>query len=584
MEIKDIVSMYQSYKAAKSKREKDYKFTRSLYNGEFWEKYKEKIKDYTLTPDTNYIEYVVSAYVNSIYSSEYRPEVTATDLEKVDMSDQLNAYIETSWRNMGMKLNFSLWGENTVLYNMQPVKVYLDKEKDEIKFENINPFDIYFDPAVSDFKEGGAVFIVKEVNIYNLLKDPRFKTKTLEYITKNERKIFEAREIGRDYERFTTTGNKIVSLIEYYIRKENGIENGFIINEEEVVYKIEKIKPDVFPIEVLYFRNPTEDPYGRSLISKIRNSYIALNLLDSIDATHPYLMQNRPRFFNLESRINPRSFKDYGNNPNATFPLIGDPSKAIHYADLKALPDSTNIKNRLELGIFNITGVDPAYKGRQTNSIITTGGVQQQQARVIMLTDNAPLVALESFVERLTKLWIDFHIEYITKGKKINKAIIEVDESGNRIAKQAKITFKDIEENGYSYTLESMSYVPMTKETLFEKMMQLYQYQGQYQFSIPLITEEDLLEELPVSPVKKAKMMQRISSEKQATGAAKRRETLMTFAALFQQFKEGGLSDEEAAEEALETMDQEAMMMSNDPSLGNNPEGMPPMGGMPMGM
>ena len=78
-------------------------------------------------------------------------------------------------------------------------------------------------------------------------------------------------------------------------------------------------------------------------------------------------------------------------------------------------------------------------------------------------------------------------------------------------------------------------------------------------------------------------MKQRISSEKQATASGKRRETLMTFAALFQEFKNAGLQDEEATQEALATMDQEEMMKEQDPSLGMNPQGMLPQGGMPQG-
>ena len=500
------------------------------------------------------------------------------------MADTLNAYIEFKWNQMKMKKSFTVWGENAVLYNMQPVKIYLDinEDKKEIKFENIDPFNFYSDPAVADFKEGSAVFVVKEVNIFNLLKDERFKAKTLAYIGNEENKIFTAEEINRaGLENYTVSGNKVVSLIEYYIKTKKGIDNGFIINGKEKIYETKNIIPNEFPFEILYFRTPKEGPYGRSLISKIKNSYITLNLLDSIDSTHPFLMQNRPKFFDLRSRINARSFKDYGNYPDATFPLIGDPNKSISYGEIKPLPDSTNIKHRLELGIFNMTGVDPAYKGRQTNSIITTGGVQQQQARVIMLTDNAPLVALESFVESITKLWIEFHIEHIKKHK-LNKVVLNKQEDGKFIAEQANIEFNKLDKDSLSYILESKPYVPMTKDTLFNQMLQIYQYQGQYGFQIALITEDDLLEELPISPVKKSKMKQRISSEKQATGARKRRETLMTFASLFQEFQNAGLSEEEAAEEALTTMDQEAMMMENQPGLGQNQEEMPPMPGLPM--
>lgn len=593
-ELQHIVAMYESYRAAKTKIEKKWRQIRSLFEGDFWEILQEKIKSYQLTPDTNYIEETVTAYVNSIYTGLYVPEAKALDLNMNDTISSINAFLEAKWLELGMKKRFMVWGENTVLYNMQPVKTYIEKkikrkgkketEELSVKMEDIDPFSIFLDPTVNDFKEGQAIFIVKDVNLYSLTTDPRFKDAAKSYAEKNKEKLFpqQRQEVNLDYDNFQTVGNKTVSLMEYYIKEDGKIINGFIINKEEELYKT-TLKINEFPIEILYFRKPTKNPYGVSLISKIMNSYITLNLLDSMDATQPYLEQNRPRFFDLNSRINARSFIDYGNTPGAVFPTLKEPSKSIYYQEMKMNADTTNIKARIEQGIFRVTGVDPAYKGRQTNSIITTGGIQQQQARVIMLTDNGPLVSLEDFVEKNAKLFIKMHIDYI-ESVPLNKTVrLDKDEDGLWITEQAKISFKDLDPDKFQFIMESIPYIPMTKQTRYETLIQLYTLQGQYNFQVPLVTEDDILEELPVTAVQKAKMKQRISSEKQATASAKRRETLMTFAALFQEFKNAGLQDEEATQEALATMDQEEMMRQQDPSLGVNPQGVPPQGGMPQG-
>lgn len=573
-DAREIIAMFNEYKAAKLPTITLWKRIKSLYNGKFWEIFASKVKEFTLTPDTNYIEYVVTAFVNSIYSGIYIPEIVATDLKDEDMAQKMNAFIESEWMKKGIKRYFTEWGENVGLYNMQPVKTHLNKNK-KIDFENINPGGIYLDPSVSDYKKGEAIFISKEANIYSLMKDQRFKAKIKALLDENPTRWWQASEInqdGLDYERYTVTGNKTVSITEYYIKTETGIDNGFFINDDEIIYEKKNIIPNCFPIEILYQRKPNGNPYGTPIIAKIINSYITLNLLDSMDATQPYLAQNRPKFFDLRSRINPKSFIDYGNSPGATFPLFGDPSKAIFYQDIQFIPDTTNIKNRLENGIFHITGVDMAYRGRQTNSIITTGGVEAQQARVIMLTDNGPLVALESFVEDLAKLYIKFNIEF-TKTAKVRR--------NNFVKEQVDIVFKEIDPDDFNFTLESKPYLPMTKQTRFETLKQLYEMQGQYKFQIPLIQEEDLVNELPVSSVQKSKLIQRISSQKQADAALKRRETLLTFADLFKQLQDSGLSDDESANEAMKIMDQEEMMRQQDPTLGTNPQGMPPQGGMP---
>jgi len=572
---REIISMYNEYKTAKGPTIQLWKRIKALYNGTFWEIFASKVKEFTLTPDTNYIEYVVTAFVNSIYSGVFIPEIVATDLKDEDMAQKMNAFVESEWLKKGIKRYFTEWGENVGLYNMQPVKTYYKKKGSVINFENINPAGIYLDPSVSDYKKGEAIFITKETNVYSLMKDERFRSKIKSLLEENPSRWWQASEInadGLDYERFTTTGNKTVSITEYYIRTETGINNGFFINQDEIIYEKKGIIPDCFPIEILYQRKPNGNPYGTPIIAKIINNYITLNLLDSMDATQPYLAQNRPKFFDLRSRINPKAFIDYGNSPGGTFPLFGDPSKAIWYQDIQFVPDTTNIKNRLENSIFHITGVDMAYRGRQTNSIITTGGVEAQQARVIMLTDNGPLVALESFVEDLAKLYIKFNIEF-TKKASVRR--------NNFVKEQVDLVFKDIKPDDFNFTLESKPYLPMTKQTRFETLKQLYEMQGQYKFQIPLIQEEDLINELPVSSVQKSKLIQRISSQKQSDAALKRRETLLTFADLFKQFKDVGMEDQEAADEAMKTMDQEEMMRQQDPTLGTNPQGMPPQGGMP---
>jgi hypothetical protein len=577
--IKDIISMYHSYKAAKESTIKKWNRIKAFYDGDFWEKFKEKIKDYTLIPDTNYVEYVVTAYINSIYSGIYIPEIIAGDLSMDETAQKLSAYIHSEFMKRNIKQDFVSWGENTLLYNMQPVKVFLKNKnkKKDIEFETISPFGIFFDPSVADYSKGEAIFIVKETNIYTLMKDPRYKQKITNFLNTTDDKNLqvEATNIGDqqpDYERFTTTGNKTVSVLEYYIRTKNGIDNGFIMNEALILHEKQNIIPDRFPIEVLYHRKPNGNPYGTPLIYKILNSYITLNLLDSMDATQPYLAQNRPKFFDLKSRINPRSFIDYGNTPGATFPLFGEPGKGVHYQDIQVIPETFQIKQRLEMGIFNVTGVDPAYKGRQTNSITTTGGVEAQQARVIMLTDNAPLVALETFVEKLSKLYLETAKEHIEE--------IQVREN-NFIKKMAKMSLKEVDFQDFTFILESKPYLPMTKQTRFETLKQLYEMQGQYNFQIKLIQEEDLLDELPVDPIRKSKLMQRISSEKQSNAALKKRETLLTFASLFQQMQSAGLGDEEAANEALSIMDQEENARMQDPTLGVNRGASMPQGGAP---
>ncbi|MBQ2424432.1 MAG: hypothetical protein II262_06485, partial [Alistipes sp.] len=172
----------------------------------------------------------------------------------------------------------------------------------------------------------------------------------------------------------------------------------FIIDEAAVIYD-KTTSLTKFPIAVYTPQRPDGNPYGMSKLKKIRNTVIVLNIIDMMEATQPYRLANRPKFINVDGRINVRSFAQFGNTPGATFQVKGDPSNIVKYVDFPTIPDMTNLKNRLENSIFQVTGVDPYYKGRMTNSIQTTGATQAFQARVTMLTDNSRITMLEEFCE-----------------------------------------------------------------------------------------------------------------------------------------------------------------------------------------
>ena len=43
----------------------------------------------------------------------------------------------------GYEEKYITYGNNVTLYNMQPVKIYLDEDKNEVDLETISPFSIF---------------------------------------------------------------------------------------------------------------------------------------------------------------------------------------------------------------------------------------------------------------------------------------------------------------------------------------------------------------------------------------------------------------------------------------------------------
>ena len=556
-----ILKLFNEYRSHKVPIIKEWRLIRSLYKGDFWNTFKKHMKDYTMTPDWNYIEYTVAAYLNSIYSGAFIGTLTPVNVDDDKYIQNLNAFIAYNWNKWGMKNKFLHVGENGELYNLGAVRVDWDEKHNSIQLKALSPDEIYLDPNVDNYKDGHAIFIERSIDINKLVVDPRFEKGVKSYMKKKSTYTDKSSTYRIEPITSNTSDNQIVSLLECFIHNDEGkIDQIFILDETEIIYE-DTISTCGFPIAIYTPSRPEGNPYGNSKLVKILNTIITLNILDSMEATQPYRLLNRVRLVNVDGRINMRSFSQYGSTPGATFEVKGEPDGLVKYVDVPTLPDLSNLKNRLENSIFQVTGVDPYYKGRMTNSIQTTGATQAFQARVTMLTDNSRITLLEEFCEDLTRLVVEYYTKF-SKGAEYS--IPKLSATGtNKVISTSKLTFED---KPYNYMITASVLLPMNQANLFESAKALYQLQGQYQFKTPVITEEDLIRysDFP----QKDLLLQRIERSKQSNTAEDLISDLTNFASIFSKLLSQGLSEEQAAQEAIQMLIEEKNAMMQDPSIG----------------
>lgn len=568
--VSDLMQKFGEYRAYKQPILKEWRIIRSLYKGEFWSIFRKHLKEYTVTPDWNYFEYVVQAYLNSIYSGAFIGTITPRNEDDDQKVQALNAFIAYNWNKWGMKNKFLHVGENGELYNLGAVRVDWNTNKGGIKLKALAPHEIYFDPSVDNYKDGEAIFIERAVNVNTLKKRPEFKTEVEEYIKTHKNRMTDKTMPNRlaGFENVQGSNNKNVSLIEVFIRNEDGnLDQVYILDESVIIYENTDLPLTRFPVVVYTPQRPDANPYGNSKLNKILNTVVALNLIDSMEATQPYRLLNRVRFVNVDGRINMRSFADYGNTPGASFEVKGDPRNIVYYQEVPTVPDMTNLKARLENSIFQVTGVDPYYKGRMTNSIQTTGATQAFQARVTMLTDNSRITLLEEFCEDITRLILEYYFAYSKEGQ-VYKVPKLTATGTNRVIGKHEVDFSKMRDENfeYDYHIAASTLLPMNQANLFESAKALYEMQGQYQFKKPIITEQDLVRfsDFP----QKDLWLQRLEREDQAQTAEQLVADLTNFASIFSRFLSQNMSEEQAAQQAIAILIEEKNAMKQDPSLG----------------
>lgn len=565
-DAQEVIKKFKEYQMYKQEILGEWRIIRSLYKGNFWQVFQKHLKDYTITPDWNYFEYVIQAYLNSIYSGAFIGTVMAVKEDDHEDVRALNAFIAYHWNKWGMKNKFLHIGENGELFNVGAVRV--DWVKDKPVLKSLSADEVYFDPSVDCYKNGDALFIERSVNIEKLKQNPDFKEAVEKYMKDN--KTINDKTINNKiagYENRQTSDNKTVSLVEAFLRNsDGGIDQVYILDEAEIIHEKCDMFLKRFPVVVYTPARPDANPYGSSKLLKIFNTVVALNLLDSMESTQPYRLLNRVRFVNVDGRINMRAFADYGNTPGASFEVKGNPKDLINYEEVPTIPDLTNIKNRLENGIFQITGVDPYYKGRMTNSLQTTGATQAFQARVTMLTDNSRITMLEEFCEDITRLMLEYYFEH--GGNKDYKVPKRSMTGTNKVIGEETINFAKLREKNmkFDYKIAASTLLPMNQANLFESAKALYEMQGQYQFKTPLITPQDLVRfsDFP----QKDLWLQRLEKQEMENVAEDLVADLTNFASIFSRMLSQGLSEEQAAQQAIAILIEEKNAMKQDPTLG----------------
>ena len=569
--IQEIMQKFNAYRSFKeSVVIPEWRLIHSLYAGKFWDVFKSHIEDFTITPETNYFEYHVQAFMNSVYSGSFIGTLTAVKSGDEDAVGKLNAFLQYDWLNSGIKNKFLDIGRMGELYNFGPARVEAIDKSGKIVVKTLTQDEVYIDPQASTYRDGEAIFIERAINIDVLIKDKDFGDVVKKYDAENGKNGYANKTLSNRLDQGgaqVNTKNRTVSLIEGFIRNaEGGVDQVYILDEKEIIYVLEDLELGCFPIEIYQPEKPEGHPYGSSKLTKIVNTVIALNLLDSLEATQPYRIVNRPRFVNVAGQIDMRAFADFGNTPGSMFPVNGNPREIVYYQDVAVIPDLTNLKLRLENTIRDITGVDQAYRGRMTNSVQTTGATQAFQARVSMLTDNSRITQLEEFTENLTRLMLKYYIAHAGDKEYIVPTYSE--HGTGKIVKEVKFNFLEMKTNkiDFGFTIAASTLLPMNQANLFDAAKALYEMQGQYQFKTPIVTEEDLVKfsDFP----QKDLWLQRIAKAKLNDIKTDVESTFKNAFLIYQQLLQKGLDEAQAAEQAIQMLVEEKQQIALDPQMG----------------
>ena len=511
--------------------------------GRMWEALKAKcLPCYQILPDTNYVSYVKENILASVYSVGKCAELLPTTPEDKDLVAQLNIALEHCWSLSNVAQFQMEAGERAALTNLGITQVGWDTElsggngdysyQGGPVFKNIDPTKFMRDPFAANLETAGYCMTWDTIHISVLKKNPLYKDTLDGYLSKHQIRpaITQAVELATDGPARVQaqTAKDYVKLITHWVRYGDGIAEIHTIDNEYLLHVTPKIIPEAYPFALLYCNLPAGDLIGTSAPAKVYANTVAYNLFNSILMTAEYKNQRPPKYLRTDSGLNIASFIEHGNDADYTFIVSGDASKAVHYHQYPTpSPSAFTLMNHLPADIQIVSGVDGKYTGRDTGSILTTGGIEAMLDQATLI-DAPKIVNYENYTKTLSKLVISNLIAYSAKRKYFVK------DPNSTQFKTVTVDFPNVSpEDVFNYQINISTMLPKNKariaaaaNVIMEKQMQ-YAANGQ---QVTLMEPEEWLscQDLP----QKELMLERMNIQRNQDYLADVTEILFTFSEL----------------------------------------------------
>ena len=504
-----------------------------------WQAISAKFPKWQIQPDSNWVSYIKSNLIASIYTVTKGASLLPTSDDDREAIEHLNVALEYIWDIADVGYYQMQAGSNAALFNLGVTQVGWDAEaqggkgntyyKGDVVLKNINPMHYMRDPFAEDLDSAAYVITFENMHKTAILGNPRYHKAFQDFLDNKRAEaalgasqpdpVYPLRDVDPSNVKTDTDYYKVITYFVKYNGDDGKIKIAEIhtLDNDLVLWYKKEIKPNRFPFVELFCNLPEGDVVGTSECAKILSNNIAYNMINSMLLTGIYRNYHPTKFISSASGLNIATFSKFGNEPDKMFVVNGDASRAVHYLDQ---PQPTafdlNAQAMLANDVQKTSGVDARYTGRDTGSVLTTGGVEDMLDRVTVI-DTPKIKNYERYTKQLTQLILSNFVEFSMKRTYFKKDIMK------NTYDSFEVDYKALSKDTlFHYAINISSELPKNKQrvaamanTLMEKQMQY----GQNQKGPDLITTEEWLQ-LQDIPFKEL-MQKRMGIQRVADATAK---------------------------------------------------------------
>lgn len=504
--MKSFAEYYQLYRDARdfdTTRFDDYLELMAFYEGKQNLLYNYSgEKPWVIDINTPYATDAINTRVASLLSNDYVGEILPLSPYDSDKVFKLNMAYHNLWNelNMDNHVNESI-KRCSVVREAYTHIVYNDdiiyggtnaQRKGKLEAYFIDPAAIYIDPNALSLKTADYVVIVERITVNEA--SSRYKKFDAEM---SRSSMFTFQDRGEEWagseNAFQDDG--LLTKMTFYEVEDRGMPSQTIYKtvfvENQMVYKTAELPIKYLPIAQLRWEKKMKSPYGISLMDRLLPLQKTVNAIESA-STNTALSFAVPSFIvSKDSGLDPMDVARTAGAPGMVYPVEGAIDQAIRpLMEGKVLDQEMMVmKQEVQSNIYQIAGVTPQFVGQLGTAGNTTGGANQAISRAKVIEQNF-IVNLEEYIEDLTNVVVDFLVKVFAGEKLYSRAQAQQNGQYKFNEVQVPATDQDFE---YEFYVDLDVRTPYNKENIKELMLQLYQFERQYDAPVKVVSVVDVL-------------------------------------------------------------------------------------------
>lgn len=495
---KPYTEMYKKAYDFNTERFNAYAELMAFYQGNqhLLKKYKTD-RPWVVNMNTPYATVAIENRIASILVNDYEGDLIPLSPEDIDIIEPIDRVYKREWERLDIDRIIRNCVETSAVVREAYCHIILDDKKiyggtkrkrvGALTAEIIEPARVLIDPTARNLKDANYMVVLGRISKKEALKNysklESLKLQAPDYTPNQRGEVY----YDNDY---STEQEDVFTVWNFYQKEDGKIKKTKLINN--IIVKESTLDITRFPIAQLRWKKAAQSCYGISLMDQLLSLQKAINAIESA-ITNTAIAYAAPSMMVAKgSGVDPKVVAKSNGAPGVVYSVNGNLDNAIKPVVPPKIQDEIlSIKQDFEAKIREISGNSNQFMGNIGTAANTVGGAEVAVERAKIIEVNI-INNIEDFVEEIVNILVEFIIKMYPNAELTysNGKDGEGAYNFDVIKMPKKSEMKDLE---YKFYIELDKKSQYSKDKQKQALMDLFQFERQYDAPIKTITVSDII-------------------------------------------------------------------------------------------